>query len=609
MNSGEYHNNPRSELLHLIPGTTRSLLDVGCGAGATAALIKSQYPEIRLVGVESNFEAAAAAKQVMNHLIFADLNDLQAEQIPQAFDVILCADILEHLSDPGRLLKILRKKINPEGRLLLSVPNVRHWSVVAPLLFEDRFTYTDDGLLDRTHCHLFTLQEIIDALDAAGFTAINPIESNCVPIPDNLKHLLDYCSDRGQDKEHSQFKLEAFQYLVSAMPSASIVDDSVSFQHSRFTKAGPQFEDEDPDLMRRVQSLQPHSKPLLFAFHLPQFHAIPENDAAWGKGFTEWRQLARSIPRFPDHYQPRIPLDLGFYNLSQVEDLIRQHQMAQSHGIDAFCYYYYSFDQGRVLEKPIESHLASDSPMQFFLMWANEDWTRTWDGVGSDVLLKQDYGKAAEQDRLSDWLRHFRDPRYLRVDNRPLLLIYTAHRIPDCSDRLDGWREYFRKHGFNPLVFAVQTMSTPNPCDLGFDGAIEFPPNYYNNHCKHWFPLNAYDDQFKGTFSKYSDYANFSLSKEDSMPLIKTIVPSWDNDARRPRRSHVIAGSTPALYQEWLTRLLERSLQNKVYGQSIVAINAWNEWAEAAYLEPDVHYGRAYLNATARALIDVCQKA
>lgn len=608
MNSGAYHNNPRSELLHLIPSSTRSLLDVGCGAGATAALIKSKCPQARIVGIESNFEAATAAKQVMNHLIFTDLNDLQLEQIPQGFDVILCADILEHLSDPVRVLKILRQKINPEGRLLLSVPNIRHWSVLAPLLFEDRFTYADDGLLDRTHCHLFTLQEIVDTINASGFTALSPIESNCVPAPDHLKHLIDYCSSRGQDKEQSQFKIEAFQYLISAAPSELIVSDSVGIQHANFTKAGPQFEDEDPELIQKVQSLEPQSKPLLFAFHLPQFHTIPENDAAWGKGFTEWRQLARSIPRFPDHYQPRIPLDLGFYNLSQSEDLIRQHQLAQSHGIDAFCYYYYSFNQGRVLEKPIESHLDSDSPMQFFLMWANEDWTRTWDGIGSDVLLKQDYGKAAEQDRLSDWLRHFKDPRYLQIDNRPLLLIYTAHSIPDCSIRLDSWRYYFRKNGFNPLIFAAQTINFPNPCDLGFDGAIEFPPNYFNKHCMHWFPLNAYDDQFKGTFSKYSDYAEFSLHKKDEMPLIKTIIPSWDNDARRPNRSHIIAGSTPILYQQWLTSLLRRSYQQKIFGRSIVGINAWNEWAEAAYLEPDVYYGRAYLNATSRAILDSNQQ-
>ena len=180
--------------------------------------------------------------------------------------------------------------------------------------------------------------------------------------------------------------------------------------------------------------------PLLLAFYLPQFHAIPENDQFWGKGFTEWRQLPRGVSRFPGHYQPRIPRDLGFYDLNNLDVLRAQADLAKAAGIHAFGFYYYWFNRRRVLAKPLELLLASDLDMPFMIIWANENWTRTWDGSESEILLQQDYDLQDEDSLLQDLARHFQDHRYFCIDGRPLFVIYNPKSIPDNVATIARWR-------------------------------------------------------------------------------------------------------------------------------------------------------------------------
>jgi glycosyltransferase involved in cell wall biosynthesis len=368
----------------------------------------------------------------------------------------------------------------------------------------------------------------------------------------------------------------------------------------RFAKPSPLFEEQRP----LPHGAKPRAKVL--AYYLTQFHAFPENDKWWGSGFTEWTNIARGVPRFKDHYQPRIPRDLGFYSLADIETMRKQAQLAQAAGVHGFVFYYYWFNGKRLLERPLEQFLKTrDIKMPFCLMWANENWTRRWDGMEGEVLISQDYLSDDDMALLSDFSRHFKDPRYIRIQGRPLLMIYRPKLIPDTAKVIARWREIFaRKFRENPIIIMSQSFDDYDPRPNGMDGAIEFPPHKLTKHV----PLvnsdvTILDDTFSGQIYSYDDVAKYSIDEPPpDFPLIKTAVPSWDNDARRQGTGLVIQGSTPQKYEAWLSSLVEKAQKETFFEEPIVCINAWNEWCEGAYLEPDLHFGSAYLNATARAV-------
>jgi len=374
--------------------------------------------------------------------------------------------------------------------------------------------------------------------------------------------------------------------------------------HSQFTARGPEFEEFDPSILEQDGVVTSRLEPLVFAFYLPQFHQIPENDKFWGKGFTEWRQMPRGLPRYPGHYQPRIPRDLGFYDLLESEALPRQVAMAKSAGVNAFAYYYYWFNTKRVLERPLEALLESDVEMPFLLIWANENWTRTWDGAESSVLLRQDYKEEDEPALVDDLARHFSDRRYVRLEGRPFFIIYNPAHIPEPKVTIARWRALLKsRHGLDPIIFMAQTFGARDPEPFGLDGAMEFPPHKLSDNLPGRPTPDAYSAEFTGRVIEYDEFCDASLKEPaQPFPLIKTVVPSWDNDSRRPNRGLSLEHTSPKKYQRWLQTLIERAVVKPIFGRPMVAINAWNEWAEGAYLEPDVHYGAAYLNATARAI-------
>jgi glycosyltransferase involved in cell wall biosynthesis len=376
--------------------------------------------------------------------------------------------------------------------------------------------------------------------------------------------------------------------------------------HGSFTVSGPLFEELDPTILTEVSNRADQLTPMLIAFYLPQFHAIEENDEFWGRGFTEWRQLPKALPRFPGHYQPRIPRDLGFYNLENVADLGRQVAMAKAGGIHGFAYYYYWFNRKRVLERPLDVLLNSDVDMPFMLIWANENWTRTWDGSESQVLLKQDYKQDDDDALVEDLARHFLDRRYIRLKGRPLFVIYNPKNIPDTAETIARWRKRIAERiGADPLIFMAQTFGELDPHPHGLDGALEFPPHKLAAHTPGRQMPDAFSPEFTGQVIAYDNFVKVSLGYDEpeDYPLIKTALPSWDNDCRKPNRGLTLEGIAPQKYQRWLTELINRAMDAPIEGTPIVAINAWNEWAESAYLEPDVYYGSAFLNATARAYV------
>lgn len=378
---------------------------------------------------------------------------------------------------------------------------------------------------------------------------------------------------------------------------------SIARAVKQYTRPAAEFEEFKP-----IPPSAPRKAKVL-AYYLPQFHAFPENDEWWGRGFTEWTNIARGVSRFEGHYQPRIPRDLGFYTLDSNDVLKRQAELAKGGGIYGFVYYYYWFNGKRLLDKPVERFLADDSvDMPFALMWANENWTRRWDGDEHEILISQDYDPEDDARLVADFARHFRDSRYIRVGGRPLLMIYRPGIIPDCKGLVARWRALFKEQfGEDPILVMAQAFDDTDPNVYGFDGAIEFPPHKLtanmpsvNDHLKYL------DVEFAGKVFSYDDVVTRSVSEPmPSYPLIKTAVPGWDNDARRQGTGLILHGSLPAKYEVWLGKLIAKAQEKPFFGERFVCINAWNEWCEAAYLEPDLHYGAAYLNATGRAVTGI----
>jgi glycosyltransferase involved in cell wall biosynthesis len=383
-------------------------------------------------------------------------------------------------------------------------------------------------------------------------------------------------------------------------PKRPLREATIPGEVARFSRPGTAFEPFaplPPGVGLRAWAL---------AYSLPQFHPIPENDAWWGAGFTEWTNLGRAMPRFAGHYQPRTPRDLGHYNLEDPETMRRQIAMARAAGLHGFVFYFYWFNGHRLLEKPIERLLAdSRLDMPFCLMWANENWTRRWDGFDDEVLISQDYRLTEDEDLVRCFGRHFADPRYIRLEGRPVLMIYRPGLIPNLIETIQRWRDLFQSLcGENPIMIMGQGFDALDPREFGLDGAIEFPPHKLTadlpkiNDTLEWLDMES-----QTHVVSYDETVAVSLAEpRPPYPLIKTAVPSWDNDARREGRGLVLHGGTPAAFGAWVSALIDQAQAAPVFGQPIICINAWNEWAEGAYLEPDTHYGAAYLNALSRAV-------
>jgi len=346
----------------------------------------------------------------------------------------------------------------------------------------------------------------------------------------------------------------------------------------------------------------------LIAFYLPQFHPIAENDLWWGKGFTEWTNVTRGVPQFEGHYQPHLPADLGFYDLRLPQVQQQQVALAKAYGVSGFCFYFYWFDGKRLLEAPILQYLErADLDLPFCLCWANENWSRRWDGRDEDVLIAQHYTDDDDLAFIRYVAKYLRDPRYIRVSGRPLLIVYRPGLLPDARRTAARWRAWCRQNGVGELYLAyTQSFEAVDPAEYGFDAAIEFPPNNTNP------PLldggyHPFSPEYRGAV--YDWRAFVTRSREYRRPpfaLFRGVCPSWDNEARRPGRGVVFQHASPQGYREWLGNAMRDTAQRfSEADERLVFINAWNEWAEGAHLEPDQRYGHAWLAATREALADL----
>ncbi len=345
-----------------------------------------------------------------------------------------------------------------------------------------------------------------------------------------------------------------------------------------------------------------NAKPRALAFYLPQYHPIPENDRWWGAGFTEWNNVTKARPLFPGHYQPHGPGELGYYDLRLPEVREAQAALARSHGVAGFVYYHYWFNGKRLLQRPFDEVLASGSPdLPFALCWANEEWTRNWDGRSGDVLVPQNFSASDDLAHIRWLLTAFADQRYITIDGRPLMLIYRPQVMPDVKRTTDLWRTEAQKAGFPDLYLCwVEQWGTPagGPQTFGFDATVGFMPPLD----RHVFtPVDGVDGH---RILDYESSARAVLGRPaPPWKRFPSVMVGWDNTARRPQGATVFAGSTPEAYRNWLQQTVS-SVAGVRAEENYLFIVAWNEWAEGNHLEPDQRFGRAFLEATRTVLLD-----
>ena len=341
-------------------------------------------------------------------------------------------------------------------------------------------------------------------------------------------------------------------------------------------------------------------KARLIAYYLPQFHPIPENDEWWGKGFTEWTNVAKAKPLFPGHEQPHLPADLGFYDLRLPEVRAAQAALARENGIEGFCYYHYWFAGKQILERPLEEVIASGQPdFPFCLCWANETWSGRWHGLDSKILIEQTYpGIEDDTNHFYKLLKMFQDKRYIKVDGLPFLIIYKPNSLPRTT--LELWRELALKEGLGGL-FIVGVADMPwNYAEHGYDGATINPlskvrlavPAWLRPLRRLWrksirWPVDTY---------KYDKGIKYTVLPEGANEnIFPCTFPNWDNTPRCGLRGIVLTYTNPESFRIHLRTVINQ-VKGKKNDKRIVMLKSWNEWAEGNYVEPDAKYGHGFLH-------------
>ncbi len=346
----------------------------------------------------------------------------------------------------------------------------------------------------------------------------------------------------------------------------------------------------------------------LIAFYLPQFHPFPENDEWWGKGFTEWTNVGKALPNYVGHYQPHCPIHHGYYDLRVPGVMEEQAKLAREYGIHGFSYHFYWFGGKILMDLPLESMLSNKKiDIPFCLTWANENWTRRWDGREDDVLIGQNHSEEDSLAFIRHLVKYFKDDRYIRIDGKPILIVYRANMIPNMSATAKIWRDEMLRHDIPGLyLMSAQSFDILSPEEFDFDASVEFPP--HTVHAEEIeSELELLNPDYTGHIYSYEQVvSNAVVSKEPDYKLYRTPMLSWDNTARRPNKSTIFHDFSLLHYKQWLSSIVNKVYANPKYSadEKIVFVNAWNEWAEGTHLEPDQKFGYGYLQTTYDVLRD-----
>jgi lipopolysaccharide biosynthesis protein len=404
----------------------------------------------------------------------------------------------------------------------------------------------------------------------------------------------DFEDEASQVNATTAHALERLIGIVAREAGLSIVERSQLALDPPAAGASRRFE---PDA-----SLQPRMR--VVPFYLPQFHTIPENDRWWGTGFTEWTNVVAAKPMFLGHHQPMLPTTTGFYDLRHPETVELQASLAEEAGVAGLMYYHYWFAGHQLLEGPIRSRLTDDVSLPFCLMWANENWTRRWDGSTNEVLIGQRYDEVPSWRFITDVLPILRDPRYLRIDGRALIAIYRPGQIPDLSATLARWREVARREGVGELMVLNVDVAKEfhglvgDLADTGLDGSLGFPPH---NARWEWLPYQhvGAEPGFAGNILSYRAMVDDAIERmADGVPdgFFPGVMVNFDNTARRQWRPDIWFGANPYTFRRWLAAVAE-AVAGREFERRLVFVNAWNEWAEGAVLEPSDRFGATNLLA------------
>ena len=350
----------------------------------------------------------------------------------------------------------------------------------------------------------------------------------------------------------------------------------------------------------------------ILAIHLPAFHRIPENDIWWGEGFTEWDNVKSGKPLYKGHWQPIVPIDGYYYDLSNDEDIERQFCLAKKYGVYGFIFYHYWFNSHKVLfEKPIEKILANKNiDGHFCLCWANATWVTTWHGRDPQTLLSQEYGDKDEwEQHMQNFLPIFRDNRYITKNNKPVLYIYNASEIPNYTSMINYWENRLKEEGFNG-IYIVEYISSKNKklCSVNSSAVVEFEPLYST-----FFDISKVNlakrflcKKFKRVdYQSYDRLWKYILNRKrtyQGKPIQRGCFVGWDNSARKGKNSMIVKGQSPEKFGHYLKCLAESNRRD--LDDEFLVINAWNEWSEGAYLEPDEKSKYGYLEQVRKLLTE-----
>lgn len=622
-----------SRVLGMVKPGSR-VLEIGAGPGSiTKRLLGTLNCDVVALEVEAT--AIEKLREFCPKVYDLDLNDPAWVEFLKknegVFDYVIAADVLEHVYDPWVVLGGMKELLNKTGSVILSLPHVGHAAVLGCLVDED-MEYGPWGLLDRTHVRFFGIKNVQSLYESQGmkieeaqFVVRTPVMTEFTHrwqgLPEDVQaalqrnqfsHVYQVVS-RGVPAERSKNDIDLMRlpvikpdaktshYWTEVMADLPLSKDA----DRRSTITGEIVQTIQPKKAKDINALRQlasaNCKDIkLIAFYLTQFHPIPENDEWWGKGFTEWTNVTKAAPQFPGHYQPHLPADLGFYDLRLREIHHEQIALAKSYGVDGFCYYYYWFSGRRILEKPLEDMLNDpQANMPYCLCWANENWTRAWDAGNKEILIAQEYRAEDDLEFIKSLEVHFKDPRYIRVNGAPLLIVYRPQHLPNAKASGEVWRQYCREAGIGEIHIACAlTHHNWDYIQYGFDFGVEFPPHNIRE------PNLAHEISFykpwHGYAPDYADIAEMYLSQkaDPGRNVFRGVFPSWDNTARRGENGTIILNGTPENYEYWLSQAINRTRLDFPEQERLVFINAWNEWAEGCHLEPDRRYGHDFLEAT-----------
>ena len=364
------------------------------------------------------------------------------------------------------------------------------------------------------------------------------------------------------------------------------------------------YYEEDIDFSKSKTDIKP------IAFYLPQYHTFPENDKWWGKGFTEWTNVKKAKPLFPGHDQPRMPhKDFGYYTLDNKAIFKKQISLAKEHGIYGFAFYYYWFSGKRLMEKPLNIWLKNkELNFPFCICWANENWTRRWDGRNNDVLIEQKYSEKDPEKFIIDCKEILLDKRYIRVDKKPLLMVYEPNSIPNFPNVVERWRLAAKKCGIGEIEVLARssTIDIDIKTESCVDGLFDFAPRHLplaneTPACCMGKPGYFYDYRGLIEYSERDSLYDTHISKK---PFYYSVTMAWDNSARKAKDYAIFYNYSPKLFHKWLKMVIEKTRKTLPEDRRFIFINAWNEWGEGTYLEPDKAHGYANINTLSRAIFD-----